>query len=1026
MVEYQIMMKPLSYSDPWQDVTSAVVKEKGFKLRKGFGSLEDSLDVGSVSIKLHMATLEDATLLHVERKQVLIKADGVAIFEGVSYDDSNVDLRERSDYVFTTIKFKPYSALFEEAKVPEDMALIDRKVCDPSDTEDSLLHIFFNLIIDNLEEQAREIMASVFNIATTISNTGVLPLVLLKKGESIESYLTDFLYQNGYSYYMDLYTAVVVEPYKPERIPTVEVPLKDILKSPKISQAPYVDDTKVVVKLGKVERHTSEIVYELNRARDEDTGEPTEMAHLEPGDYYPVDSEEAPSILEATYGSERENDDMELIYTEGLSLSYHARQIDPSNPDRTIRAYIYLSQSTLNTLQADLQFYNNLGVEVSLRNVRILAETAFYRNWSEKYYDEESTSDEEDEIEGIYILDPLSAKAFIQRHRAERLAEGTRVTFQSHIALQPNTLFTIEKIPYQLMVRYVTEVEPKFYEYECVAHSMDPVIIGSKIRVASQRGVLDGATFIPVHTYALGDENGPLGVTDLIAYDHVIVADDRRRLGAYDGWSRQIPIPGPDQFVWERVGHYAPPATWPAEWSAPIRLTGLPGEDARLITILASSTIIPVTGKGTPKIGAITLTAELHNIPLPAEGLVWTPSQTGLTLTVVDDYSVSFATADVVMDSLTVQVSAGIYTSHITIVKVADGVPAPVYGGVLAELPTEINGEPIGPGDFFLYIPEKVGGGYDEDDPNFGHVLKWTGSGWVSTTDSYSIGIASKDAFVIARESGKVIFAMAIYAEALVAYNMQAGSGTGLSGSGFRFRAMSDDYSQQGSPKVPVFDVMFGDQVLFKVDIATGKIYFGEHFWYDPATESIRSTDDNLVINADGTLEGKLSKFIDGDFTGTANIKEGLFEANINAPSFSSLPGSGGTSGSFSGTTAKQQVEGAYNTIKDFLVPDKLYPCVVSGDSSVKYISHDGGFIQLGSSFNVTLHVPGGTNKTMSGVIVPFSGAQYTSPYAGQSKTFTFYYGMGDVFKFKNLPTDDVGLSSGQVWRDGTTLKIVP
>ena len=104
--------------------------------------------------------------------------------------------------------------------------------------------------------------------------------------------------------------------------------------------------------------------------------------------------------------------------------------------------------------------------------------------------------------------------------------------------------------------------------------------------------------------------------------------------------------------------------------------------------------------------------------------------------------------------------------------------------------------------------------------------LKWDGNSWEST-DSHSIGLAAKDAFQIARETGKVIFAAVIYTEAMVAANIQAGSGTGLAG--FRFRAMDDDYSQEGAPKVPVFDIYKDDKQLFKVDVSN-KIYFGDTF----------------------------------------------------------------------------------------------------------------------------------------------------------------------------------------------------
>jgi len=57
---------------------------------------------------------------------------------------------------------------------------------------------------------------------------------------------------------------------------------------------------------------------------------------------------------------------------------------------------------------------------------------------------------------------------------------------------------------------------------------------------------------------------------------------------------------------------------------------------------------------------------------------------------------------------------------------------------------------------------------------------------------------------------------------------------------------------------------------------------------------------------------------------------------------------------------------------------------------------------------------------------VIFQGFVYSSDYAGTNKTFTYYYGIGDVFKFKNIPdvSQLAGLESGQVYRDGSTLKI--
>ena len=101
-------------------------RQGALPLRKGFGSLSDAIDVGSVSLTLHMESLDAAALLHTSRKQVLIHADGAPIFEGVSFDDADVDLDMNTDYVYASLKFKPYSSLFEQAKVPSDTVLTEK------------------------------------------------------------------------------------------------------------------------------------------------------------------------------------------------------------------------------------------------------------------------------------------------------------------------------------------------------------------------------------------------------------------------------------------------------------------------------------------------------------------------------------------------------------------------------------------------------------------------------------------------------------------------------------------------------------------------------------------------------------------------------------------------------------------------------------------------------------------------------------------------------------------------------------
>ncbi len=491
MVEYKYFIKPLTgLHQVWQDVTHAVVKGKELKLRKGFSSLSSAVDMGSVSVELHMASLEDAVLLHVGRRQVLITANGSPIFEGVSYDDSKVSLKERSDYVFATLKFKPYSAFFETAIAPADIALVDKKICDPTDKANSLLHILFDLIVENVDPEVQPILEDVFQLETAIVNTKVLRLFLIEEGENLEDYLTEFLYHSGYAYYMDLHTVKVITPYG--GYPSTSVSIKDIIASPRISQAPYIDEHKVVVRLGKIITADDEVVYELNPARDEETGEPTETAYLPPASFYPLDIDDEPSILEADYGNEKESDDVELAYAENVSLSYDARQIDPSDPSKTIPASLLVTEETLKPTSAELQFKNALFVDVSLRNVVVTAGRAYYRDWSEEHEDASSKAREIETIDGLYLPDSFSAKAFIDRYVAEEEAERTKITFKTHLAFEPGAVLEFSDIPYPLLVRYVTQLDETYFEYECVAHLIPSSTIKTRVRVAPKRIPRDG------------------------------------------------------------------------------------------------------------------------------------------------------------------------------------------------------------------------------------------------------------------------------------------------------------------------------------------------------------------------------------------------------------------------------------------------------------------------------------------------------------------------------------------------------
>lgn len=109
-------------------------------------------------------------------------------------------------------------------------------------------------------------------------------------------------------------------------------------------------------------------------------------------------------------------------------------------------------------------------------------------------------------------------------------------------------------------------------------------------------------------------------------------------------------------------------------------------------------------------------------------------------------------------------------------------------------------------------------------------------------------------------------------------------------------------------------------------------------------------------------------------------------------------------------------------------VENRRYTFKVSGDASVVSASYV--YPGAGADKIITLYTSSGATKIINMKYEWVSGFtyewRYHSPYAGTYKTFTLTYGAGDVFKLKNLPTagEEAGLESGQVYRDGTTLKI--
>ena len=244
----------------------------------------------------------------------------------------------------------------------------------------------------------------------------------------------------------------------------------------------------------------------------------------------------------------------------------------------------------------------------------------------------------------------------------------------------------------------------------------------------------------------------------------------------------------------------------------------------------------------------------------------------------------------------------------------------------------------------------------------------------------------------------------------LFARNVTVGDGDGTAGSGFRFRAHAYDSSGNKLTN-PIFDIMYGASTLFNVDIITGEIYFGTGFRYDPSYDgglgAIRSTEDGVVINANGDID----------------ISRGAYRSTLICPSFRSEPrGSiiSPTTVNISGNRYQQSLQ-LYTAVPP-ASGFSARPCTKSNDSSVKYmdcvVSGSGHYAQyIYRFYNV--------NMSSVGVIVYSESASYVVS-SWENTTFILTVGTTTnvTFRFVNdsstpalsIGTDPSNLLTGELY----------
>lgn len=245
--------------------------------------------------------------------------------------------------------------------------------------------------------------------------------------------------------------------------------------------------------------------------------------------------------------------------------------------------------------------------------------------------------------------------------------------------------------------------------------------------------------------FILGTADGPYAdAGNVVGTDTAIVGTSLALLGV-DGaqWAYEAPTPDAGEYVWRREGYYTPPEVWPKVWN----ITRMTGASSFGLTLHPSALTIPVSSRGVPYGGDITISAVFQNIPSTYE-ITWeivgaSFVDEGTNVSKVVD--VTTLTGDAVLVTASVLFGGTTYNApYVTLTKVADGKPAPVYIGKSHSIPLDVGGEPVIKGDFFIVDEEFTVGATTY---KAGEVWEYSGTVWV-LSDSAMKAIDAMDDFV--------------------------------------------------------------------------------------------------------------------------------------------------------------------------------------------------------------------------------------------------------------------------------------
>lgn len=328
----------------------------------------------------------------------------------------------------------------------------------------------------------------------------------------------------------------------------------------------------------------------------------------------------------------------------------------------------------------------------------------------------------------------------------------------------------------------------------------------------------------------------------LILYNDAIIVED-------DIWVKEQLIPADGEYLWMRMLNQF------GEWIY-VRMTGAEAVD---FSISASPSTFQNSARRLTDI-IITLNVSTSNIkPGTIFNYQFVESLNGVYFDSTSPNIIRIAPG-VNIDYIDVKVIAGAPYNKEKIIRIS-GIPAadnePLYLGMIDVMPPA-NVSKVIDGDFVLYT------GADSDTYKDGHLYKYSLGLWSETTSIIDLLKVQDDVMSIIDDKGENYYAKAIFAKSIMATEVAV---TGK----FIFENIIDgkkakiEISRESGLSMSYGDANGDTPIIFSANFDSGKIFLGKPddlylsplsgFMYNPATDTLSSRDNYLVIDSQGTIK---------------------------------------------------------------------------------------------------------------------------------------------------------------------------